>query len=103
MNRQKHQYFIDTYIKNNKKSGWVAYLLLIFVGHFGIHRMYMGKTFTGILQLILTLTFSWWTFDIIPGVWLILDLFLIPFMLRENKNKLHREALMLIEEKQLNR
>ena len=30
----------------------VAWLLLTFLGLFGIHRMYMGKWFTGILYLI---------------------------------------------------
>lgn len=91
--------FVKTYIKNNKKSGWVAYLLLIFLGFFGLHRMYMGKMFTGITQLLLTLLFSWWTFSLIPGLWLLLDFILIPFMLRKNKNTLHREALMLYEER----
>lgn len=92
--------YVDTYIKNNQKSGWVAYLLLIFLGFFGAHRMYMGKMVTGIIQLILTLLFSWWTLSLIPGLWLIIDIFLIPIMLRQNKNKLHREALMLYEERQ---
>jgi len=30
----------------------VAWLLLTFLGFFGIHRMYMGKWFTGIVYLI---------------------------------------------------
>ncbi len=30
----------------------VAWLLLTFLGLFGIHRMYMGKWFTGILYLL---------------------------------------------------
>ena len=30
----------------------IAWLLLTFLGLFGIHRMYMGKWFTGILYLI---------------------------------------------------
>ena len=30
----------------------IAWLLLTFLGIFGIHRMYMGKWFTGILYLI---------------------------------------------------
>ena len=29
----------------------VAWILLVFLGAFGIHRMYMGKWFTGILYL----------------------------------------------------
>ena len=30
----------------------VAWLLLVFLGYFGIHRMYMGKWFSGILYLL---------------------------------------------------
>ena len=30
----------------------VAWLLLVFLGPFGVHRMYMGKWFTGILYLL---------------------------------------------------
>jgi len=30
----------------------VAWLLLVFLGYFGIHRMYMGKWLTGILYLL---------------------------------------------------
>ncbi len=30
----------------------VAWILLVFVGLFGVHRMYMGKWFSGILYLV---------------------------------------------------
>lgn len=30
----------------------IAWILLVFLGAFGIHRMYMGKWFTGILYLL---------------------------------------------------
>ena len=30
----------------------IAWLLLVFLGPFGVHRMYMGKWFTGILYLL---------------------------------------------------
>ena len=30
----------------------VAWLLLVFLGYFGLHRMYMGKWFSGILYLL---------------------------------------------------
>lgn len=44
--------------KNNysEKSLFVAVLLCIFFGMFGIHRMYVGKIGTGVVYLLLTIT-----------------------------------------------
>ncbi len=44
----------------------IAWLLLTFVGLFGVHRMYMGKWFTGILYL---LTFGLFGVGIIYDFW----------------------------------
>ena len=52
-----------------KKSMGTAYILLVLVGVFGVHRFYLGKTFTGILFL---LTFGFFGWGILA------DLFLIP-------------------------
>lgn len=68
----------------NRKSTGVAYLLCIFLGGFGAHRFYLGQTGTGVAQLILGLL-GWVTFFFtwIPlGIWLIVDLFLIPGIAR---------------------
>jgi TM2 domain-containing membrane protein YozV len=43
------------------KQGTVALLLCFFVGVLGIHRFYVGKTGTGILQLITLGGFGLWT------------------------------------------
>lgn len=64
----------------NKKSAGVGYLLWIFLGSFGAHRFYLGETVTGIVQLCLLLLgwiplFIGW---IVLGIWLFVDLFLIP-------------------------
>ena len=48
----------------------VAWLLLVFLGLFGIHRMYMGKWFTGILYL---LTFGIFGLGYIYDMWTIND------------------------------
>jgi TM2 domain-containing membrane protein YozV len=37
---------------NSEKSNTVAALLCFFLGCFGIHRFYVGKVGTGVLQLI---------------------------------------------------
>ncbi len=74
----------------NRKSAGVAYLLLIFLGGFGAHRFYLGKTGTAVGQLALSLL-GWLTVMIgvgflllaALGVWLIVDLFLVPSIARE--------------------
>ncbi len=48
----------------------VAWLLLVFLGLFGIHRMYMGKWFTGIAYL---LTFGIFGIGYIYDMWTIND------------------------------
>ena len=69
----------------NKKSTGVAYLLWLFLGGFGAHRFYLSYTGTAAAQLLL-LIFGWLPFFIgwmVLGVWLLVDLFLIPGMARE--------------------
>lgn len=58
------------------RSGPAAYLLwlLCFVGLCGMHRFYVGKPLSGFLWLF--------TFGLL-GIGQIVDLFLIPSMLRE--------------------
>jgi TM2 domain-containing membrane protein YozV len=48
--------------------------LLCFAGLFGLHRFYLGRPWTGLLWLL--------TFGLL-GIGQLIDLFLIPSMLRE--------------------
>lgn len=69
----------------NRKSTGVAYLLCIFLGGFGAHRFYLGRTGSTVAQLALGLV-GWVTAFLtwIPlGIWLLVDLFLIPGIARE--------------------
>ena len=68
----------------NRKSIGAAYLLWFFLGSFGAHRFYLGKTGTGIAQLLLLLLgwlplFLGWA---ALGIWWLIDAFLIPDIIR---------------------
>jgi len=71
---------IEQRITNEKPSMAVAYLLAIFLGMLGGHRFYLGKIGTAVTMLLLSLTFFGLA---ITGIWLLVDLFLIPGMVRE--------------------
>ncbi|AGB18582.1 NINE protein [Thermoanaerobacterium thermosaccharolyticum] len=49
--------------------------LIVFLGGFGIHRFYLGKTVSVIILLILTLVTVWFTAGIHTLIWLIVDAF----------------------------
>jgi len=54
------------------KSKLAAGLLGIFLGSFGVHRFYLGFVGVGIIQLLMTVLFSWLTCGITAmaaGIW----------------------------------
>lgn len=63
-------------------STGVAYVLWALLGGLGVHRFYLGRPFTGLLWAL--------TFGLL-GVGLLLDLFLIPGMVRAARRKYVRE------------
>jgi TM2 domain-containing membrane protein YozV len=72
----------------NKKSTGVAYLLWFFLGMLGAHRFYAGRTGSAVVLLLLTLLGFLLSFVviglfvlIIPGLWVLIDAFLIPGMI----------------------
>ena len=71
----------------NRKSVGVAYLLWLLLGFFGVHRFYAGATRSGATQLVLAISIIGWLV-LIP--WLLLDLALIPGLVRdENMKTIH--------------
>jgi TM2 domain-containing membrane protein YozV len=55
-------------ITESKKSQTVAGLLAIFVGGLGIHKFYIGKTFSGFLYLLFCWTFIPTFLGLIDGI-----------------------------------
>lgn len=81
----------------NKKSMLIAYLLWFFLGTLAVHRFYLGASKSALVMLAMWLVFgalSGMTLGIfgflllIPGIWLFLDLFLIPGIVRDKNNEL---------------
>ncbi|NGM46833.1 TM2 domain-containing protein [Rhodobacter sp. SGA-6-6] len=73
---------IEARLANERKSTGVAYLLWFFLGGLGAHRFYLGRPGTAVIQILLLLT---GIFLLVPlvfwGIWLLVDLFLIPGMI----------------------
>ncbi|WP_066195242.1 MULTISPECIES: TM2 domain-containing protein [Gracilibacillus] len=91
--------YVNSEVQKRGKNIAVAYLLLIFLGTLGIHRFYLGKTGSGITQLVLTVL-GWITAFIligflligVVGLWVIIDLFLVPGIIREDHERIEQEV-----------
>ncbi|EFI83358.1 TM2 domain protein [Listeria grayi DSM 20601] len=102
----EEQMLVNSEIQKRKKSVGLAYVLLIFLGSLGIHRFYLGKVGTAVTQLILTII-GWVTialyvgviFLLVVGIWLLVDLFLIPSIEKKNNQKLEIEIIQQIKMK----
>lgn len=79
----------------NKKSVAAAYVLWFFLGMFGAHRFYCGATGSGAAILVLTMASLVLSvvgiglvLILVPAVWVMVDAFLIPAMIREHNTRL---------------
>ena len=81
-------------IQAEGKNTIIAYVLWWFLGSLGIHRMYLGRTGSGVAQLLL-LIFGILTWIIgigilllsILGIWWLVDSFLTYGMVKEENEK----------------
>lgn len=91
---------VNSEIQVKGKSTLTSYLLLIFLGSLGIHRFYLGETITGAIQLTLNvlgwltfLFFIGFLFWFVLGVWIFVDLFLIPGLIEKNNRKIEQDVI----------
>jgi TM2 domain-containing membrane protein YozV len=75
------QLLIENRVTNGGKNIIVAYLLSFFLGVFSAHRFYLGRPGSAILQILSYLV-------LIGFVWLALDLFFIPGIVRVKNDAL---------------
>lgn len=75
---------IEARVTNDGPSVGVAYALWFFLGLVSGHRWYLGRPGSAIAQIL--------SYFILVGfVWLLIDGFLIPGMIREKKAQLRRD------------
>lgn len=95
---------VNSELERRGKNIVVAYLLLLFIGTLGIHRFYLGLTGSAITQLVLTIA-GWATVIILIGflplavvwVWVIVDLFLIPGIIKNDNQKIEQEIIQTLK------
>ncbi|MTH96656.1 TM2 domain-containing protein [Roseibium sp. RKSG952] len=87
---------IEQRVTNEAKSMALAYICWFFLGGLGVHRMYLGRALSGLS--ILALQLLGWVFLINGSAlggfllifawgWIIVDAFLIPGMVNDNKGE----------------
>ena len=77
---------VEQRISNDGSNAGLAYLLWFFLWFVSAHRFYLGRPGTAILQIL-----SY--FVLIGFVWVLIDAFLIPAMVRENNDALRRRVM----------
>nr|WP_111301677.1 TM2 domain-containing protein [Paracoccus saliphilus] len=93
----QRELLIEQRVANEAKSPLVAYLLLIFLWGFGVHRMYLGRWMSGLLMLaiwavgwLLTPVLIGWPAVAFVALWCVIDLFLIPGMIQSDREDIRR-------------
>lgn len=79
----QQQILIEQRVTNEAKSIGAAYLLWFFLWFFSAHRFYLGRPGTAVLQIL-----SY--FILIGFIWLLVDAFLIPGMIQQQKDEVRR-------------
>lgn len=83
---------LSSEMENRKKSTGTAWLLLLFLGGFGAHRFYLGHTGIGI-AMVITWVLSWFLLLIPIGIWVLVELFLLSGLIREENQRAEKEII----------
>lgn len=75
---------LESEVKSQGKNMIVAYVLWYFLGGFGGHRFYMGKTGSAIAQLVLTITILG---ALVTFIWWIVDAFLLHTWVKDHNRQ----------------
>ena len=77
---------VEARVANDSPSTGAAYVLWFFGWWLSAHRFYLGRPGTAVLQIL-----SY--FILIGFVWVIIDAFLIPGMIREKQNEVRARVM----------
>ena len=85
-----HRLYIETQVLAQRKSMLLAYVLWFFLGVLSIHRFYLEKPRSAILQVLLNVV-------VVGLVWTLFDVFLIPSMVREHDNRVREQLYRAVD------
>jgi TM2 domain-containing membrane protein YozV len=77
---------VEARVANETPSTGAAYVLWFFLWFVSAHRFYLGKPGTAILQIL-----SY--FVLVGFVWVLIDAFLIPGMIRDKQNQVRSDVM----------
>lgn len=80
---------VEQRVTNDGPSKGVAYLFWFFLWFVSAHRFYLGRPGSAILQIL-----SY--FILIGFVWLLIDAFLIPGMIRDKQDQIRQKFMVEI-------
>ncbi|WP_336789514.1 TM2 domain-containing protein [Paenibacillus sp. MMO-177] len=81
---------LEQEVKDRGKNMIIAYVLWYFLGVFGGHRFYLGRTGSAIAQLILTISVIG---VIVTSIWWIVDAFLLHQWVRDRNRAVEGQLI----------